>query len=238
MIPISNSPQPVSLTSYGGAVSTRVGLAKLGCSVKVTCAGGAAAKCFQGFGRGAAQLRRGRTCWMTCVKSSPSAPRRYTVQRCECASGALCGAKRTRSAKTQSTCVSARRRGATPQNTPSCRCTRRPCRSRRAQHPARRASAAAPRTAVGRTAFVSAGAASGRSRLRERARTRSSVRYVPSSRAMRADARPRQARLPPYSGRGAAAARSGRGTDARRVRETGGSARREERCAKWAAVCT
>jgi hypothetical protein len=26
---------------------------------------------------------------MTCVRSSPSAPRRYTVQRCECASGAL-----------------------------------------------------------------------------------------------------------------------------------------------------
>lgn len=89
MIPISNSPQPVSLTSYGGCVSVRTALLKLGCSVKVTWAVEGWKRERRVCGRRALLLRAGRACWMTCVRSSPSAPRRYTVQRCECASGAL-----------------------------------------------------------------------------------------------------------------------------------------------------
>lgn len=35
-IPASNSPQPVSVTSYGGTTTSRTGMAKLGCRLKTT----------------------------------------------------------------------------------------------------------------------------------------------------------------------------------------------------------
>ena len=76
---ISNSPQPVSVISYGGWVYSLVGLSKLGCSWKTTCnvrlefvsVSFAYVKNCQDWTR--------HTLVSRCVKSSPLTARRYSV---------------------------------------------------------------------------------------------------------------------------------------------------------------